>query len=333
MTYLSINGIAIEAVSACVPRTKESLELQIKHHGLERVTRAKQLLGITSRRLALGRLRTRQLMEPCFTTFLDHNLISTQDIAIVCCVSQTDTGNPGISFQLHKAFKLPQNCLCLDLKYGCAGLTNAALLCGQLLTAFPGKKAVILAGDTLTELVPETDPATSLLFGDAAGGLLLGNTENGRGFHGCIKSNGQGLEQLTIDCLEQTDKPSLHMKGKEIFSFSIVEVPLIIRDTLQFAQQELSDIDFFFLHQANAFMLETIRKKMHLPPQKMPIELGLYGNTSGASIALALCSYFATTEVARINGKMLLCGFGIGLSWSCLITDFEKVTILPVREL
>jgi len=120
------------------------------------------------------------------------------------------------------------------------------------------------------------------------------------------------------------------MEGGEVFNFTLRAVPILLRDLLVAAEVETDEVDAFLFHQANAFMVKHLAKKSKLPPEKVPINIGRFGNTSSATIPLLLVTE-ARDLVMRDEGAMLvMLGFGVGYSWAGCAT---RVGALRTAEL
>ena len=121
----------------------------------------------------------------------------------------------------------------------------------------------------------------------------------------------------------------LELNGLDVFSFSVKEPPNNIKSVLEKSNQKLDEIDFFVFHQANKLIIDTIRKKLKVSTEKVPFSLKTFGNTSSASIPLTLCSELG--EKAQYK-KILMCGFGVGLSWgTCIINSNDILCLTPIE--
>lgn len=329
MPGLDIPGISIQAICAAVPSEHEDPAALVALHGTDKITKLRAALGISDRRISPPHQTVSDLFSACLAQLFNTRQIQPENIGILCCLTQTDNDSPGPSYRLHHHFQLPDDCLCLDIKSGCSAITTGILTCAQLLRSMSGKTAIVLAGDTLSRHVAPHDPATCLLFGDGAGAISLRHAAQGY-LSGLIQTKSRGKDELALT--QQAQNMRLNMDGMKVFNFSISAVPKLIETTLQQASRSIQDIDYFMLHQANAFMLATLRKKLRVPAARLPILLDRFGNTSGASIPLAFCEQFAPDHPTTVNGQFLLCGFGIGLAASTVLTRFDDVTVLPVIE-
>ena len=125
---------------------------------------------------------------------------------------------------------------------------------------------------------------------------------------------------------------NLKINGFDIFNFSIKEVPPNIGKLIDEYQHNLSEIDYFIMHQANLLLNETIRKKLKIPIEKVPYSLKEFGNTSSASIPLTMVTKIKNELLTRKN-KLLLSGFGVGLSWGSVLLETNNLIIPDLVEL
>ena len=139
--------------------------------------------------------------------------------------------------------------------------------------------------------------------------------------------NGSHELHLEEDGHERSDFHS-HMNGTNVFVFSVTDVPKLVREFMAEKQLEQGDIDMLFMHQPNLFILKNIIRKLKFPAEKAPFSISKYGNTSGVSIPITMCDYFG--EKKDGIKKVMLLGFGIGLSWGVSYLTIDTNNILPV---
>ena len=224
-----------------------------------------------------------------------------------------------------------------DLSAACAGFVYGLSQAAALIEAGLGRHALVVGSDQLaTRLIDHTDRGTCILFGDAAGGALVsaGDEETTGGFLGFeIGADGSGADLLTIPAGGSVEpitpemergRDKIHMNGREVFKFAtriMVESPLKLLDRLEMS---IDEIDLLIAHQANSRILDAAVKRLGIPEEKVFNNLDRYGNTSAASIPLAM-------KEARDQGRMrpgdllLLCGFGGGLTWATTVVRYEPL--------
>ena len=122
----------------------------------------------------------------------------------------------------------------------------------------------------------------------------------------------------------------IYMDGTAVFSFSISDIPQALIDYLEYTNTSVKDYDSFIFHQANEFIIKQLIRKMKLPKESVPISLDRYGNTGGISIPLTLCDTYGQEESGKRN--MLMCGFGIGLSWGITNFPIDSKYIYPIEK-
>ena len=120
------------------------------------------------------------------------------------------------------------------------------------------------------------------------------------------------------------------MNGTDVFSFTISQVPRLIKKFISENELNIEELDALVLHQANIFIMQQISKKTKIPMDKVPVSLDRYGNTSGTSIPLTICDAFGKEENKDLH--LLMCGYGIGLSWGVVEATVNSNDILPVIE-
>ena len=130
----------------------------------------------------------------------------------------------------------------------------------------------------------------------------------------------------------ERNRLQIALDGMEVFQFSLREVQPNIERLLQDAGKNLEEVDYFVLHQANRLMNESIRKKMRIPPEKCPYSMEEYGNTSSASIPLTISHALRDVMQEGIN-RLVLSGFGVGLSWGSVYLETEKVVCPEIIEI
>jgi 3-oxoacyl-[acyl-carrier-protein] synthase-3 len=159
--------------------------------------------------------------------------------------------------------------------------------------------------------------------------VVLG-TDGGGGKHISIKSG--GLRHNLVPALLRTPEENAtlykeahtHLNGPEVFSFTLRAVPALMKEVLGYSGLSLDQLDTVVMHQANRFILEHLRKKTGIPPEKFVIDMHDFGNTSSASIPLAICNKLAGT-VAETTQRAAMVGFGVGWSWGALIADIGPI--------
>ena len=267
--------------------------------------------------------------------------------ALIVVTQSPDYLAPATAIIMQDRLGLAQSTVAFDINLGCSGYPFALHVLGALIAAGAVKKGIVLVGDKSTMLHDPLDP----LFSDAATATALEFDADAPAIHFDLNSDGSGHKAIMMpvggnreppdmrhfvpytddDGISRTPYYRLNLDGPAVLSFSTQRVPPAVRTLLDYAQAQIDDVDYFLFHQANRMINETIRKKLGLPAEKVPTTLHEFGNTSGASIPLTMTARIRESLAARRN-RLLMCGFGIGLSWGTALLDIEDAVFPELIE-
>lgn len=219
-----------------------------------------------------------------------------------------------------------------DVNAACSGFIYALSLANGLIASGQHNTVLVIGADTLSRIVDWTDRSTCVLFGDGAGAVLLQKSDVPTGVRSCILgSDGSGLGSLYIPAggtripitIEQIQNRQnyLKMKGSEVYRFAVHVVTQATQEALAKAGLTVDDIDLFVPHQANIRIIQSAVKNLKIPPEKVFTNVQRYGNTSAASIPIALCEAIEAGKVT-VGSNLALVGFGGGLSWGAAVIQW-----------
>src|SRR5712692_5353816 len=223
-----------------------------------------------------------------------------------------------------------------DLNAACSGFVYALSVGSGLIASGQYENILIVGADTLSRWVDWTDRATCVLFGDGAGAFVLQKTDSPTGLRSCVLgSDGSGVNALLVPAggtkspisLEQIQNRQnfIKMKGPEVYRFAVNVMVQAARQALSAAEMSVDDIDLFIPHQANIRIIQSAMKALKIPPDKVFTNVDRYGNTSAASIPIALCEAIAEGRVHQ-GSHLALVGFGAGLSWGAAVLHWGVST-------
>jgi 3-oxoacyl-[acyl-carrier-protein] synthase-3 len=349
MALFSVPHVQLKGLSVCVPaNTEDNRELELLSEN-ERELFIKTV-GIRYRRVAQQGVTASDLCFEAANRLLNELSWNREEVNVLIFVTQTpDYIIPNTSSLLQEKLGLSKSCLVFDINLGCSGYVYGLSVISSFLQNIPGGKGMLLVGDVSTSIISKTDRSTTPLFSDAGSATALERTSDAI-MHFNLQTDGKEYDDIIVPdggfrnktnensfVVKEFDKgvsrSNLDMKldGVKIFNFALREVAPNVHSLLQQNNIEKDSIDFFVLHQANLLMLESVRKKLQVTPEKFPYSLHDFGNTSSATIPLTMVVKLADrVRAERIN--WLLSGFGVGLSWGSVYLETENLTCLPLIE-
>ena len=268
--------------------------------------------------------------ERLFSKFsIDRNTIDF----IILCTQSPDYFLPTTSCLLQQRLRLGRNCGAFDFNLGCSGYVYGLSMAKGLIETGQAKNVLLLTSETYTKYIRPDDVSTAPLFGDGASATIIsGVSKNEEGIYGFdFGTDGGGAESLIVKTgasrFPQTPDSvtlnSLHMNGGEITQFALDVVPATMTNILEKCEISKEDVDYFVFHQANKFMLNFLREKCGLMSAPFWNDVQNYGNTVSTSIPLALKDIVSTNDTKKLK-KVMLIGFGVGLSWAGCIVDISE---------
>jgi 3-oxoacyl-[acyl-carrier-protein] synthase-3 len=241
------------------------------------------------------------------------------DALIVCTQNPDGFGLPHTSAIVHGKLGLGQRCMAFDISLGCSGFVYGLATLQALMEAHGLSAGVLVTADPYSKVVSASDKNTSMLFGDAAAATLLTVASAQSPRLRLVKAL-FGSDGTQHHALEVGADRALTMNGRDVFNFSATTVPGQVRDLLSSAGLATTDIDLFFFHQGSKYIVDTLVRRLDLPPGKVPITIGETGNTVSSSIPLALRHHLVPADAKRI----LISGFGVGLSFASAILEWNS---------
>lgn len=346
MLLSRIEGVRVAGISSALPvRKVENTEYK-DIFGEETVQKTIESTGVHSTYHSVEKQTASDLAFAAAKNLMGKRNISPADIGILLFVgAHHDYIAPATAFVLQKRLGIPSDCIVFDVNIGCSGFVYGLHTGASLLKNAETKKALILFGDSSSRVVSPKD-TSRMLFGDSGAALLLEKTSlesdvmsfglmsDGNRFNeiyvpagGYRHMNGSHELRKEEDGRERSDYHS-HMNGTNVFVFSVTDVPKLARKFMDDIGITANDADMLFMHQPNLFIMKNLLKKLKFPPDKVPMTIDKYGNTSSVSIPVTLCDCYGQKKDGVKN--VLLLGFGIGLSWGVSFLSIDTETILPV---
>lgn len=254
--------------------------------------------------------------------------IAPEDLDLILAATITaDHVTPSAACELQARLGATK-AMAFDINAACSGFLFALETADAFLGTGRFQNALVLGAETLSRIMDWTDRSTCVLFGDGAGAAVIRKEDVGiLSFdQGCDGSRGNALvcrNRENNNLLVQSDtRPDyVHMDGQEVYKFAVTTVPASIRKALEKADLQAENIKYFFLHQANLRIIQSVSKRLHISVDKFPVSLDHCGNISAASVPILLDECNRKGWLER-GDKIVLCGFGAGLSWGTAVMEW-----------
>lgn len=345
MPFFNNENISIAAMACAVPDNLVTVDSFSNVFGQEVTDRFTDGTGIKQMYKALPEQTAGDIAYAAAENLMEHYPVDKDKIGALILVTQSpDYRRPATACVLQKRLGLSKDCAVMDIGLGCSGFVYGLQVAGSLMASSDMEYALLLIGETASKLVNPQDKSIVMMYGDAGAAVLL-KREPESNIKTLLRSDGSKYEAIvlpaggfrdmnpsheTFMCSDGNERSlyDIFMDGTAVFSFSINEIPVAIKDYLEVVGKNIEEFDVIALHQANKFILKQITKRIKAKTEKVPLSLDRYGNTGGISIPLTLCDKYGSTDEEVI--KVLASGFGIGLSWGVTSFEIDTTNIYPV---
>ncbi|PWM35637.1 MAG: ketoacyl-ACP synthase III [Clostridiales bacterium] len=262
---------------------------------------------------------------------------SASDIGMIVCSTITpDFHTPSVACLVQQAIGA-KNAFCLDISCACSGFVHALDLAYRYISCGEIEHALVVSAETLSHIADFTDRSTCVLFGDGAGACVVSRGENK--FASYMGADGDGAQFLYAASVypqtpfetetgrnghksfDYAEDGFIHMNGKEVYKFSTSVMPLAIGKACEKMGIAPEELDLIIPHQANVRIVQTAMKHLHLPMEKAYLNIDKYGNTSSASIPIALDEAVREGAVKR-GDTIAVVGFGAGLTYGASVFNW-----------
>jgi len=348
MARTKFNNVKISGLTTVIASNCKSIdEEELYGDDLDKIRRLKETVGLGERYVVDGDTTSLDLCAQALEKLIEGMNLDKSNIDGLIFVTQTpDYFLPSNSSVIHGKFKLPKSCACIDLNQGCSGYVYGLWVAHMMISSGTCSKVVLLAGDTMSRAVNPKDKASLPLFGDSGTATLIEFSSNPLDSYFDLNTDGAGFGSIIIPAggfrkpsTEKTkiefedgesirSEENLAMHGGEVFKFATREVPKAVESILNYSENSAKDLDALVFHQANKFVIQNIIKRLKnhdLTDVLIPSDtVGRYGNQGPSSIPSTI-SDSLRYDVSHSMKKMLLCGFGVGLSWASAVLMMDKI--------
>lgn len=357
MADANFSHVRLDALYTVVPQKELRIEDELPYYGnsMKKAERARRILGTDKRRIAYPGLIASDLCRVAAERLLAEQEVDRTSVDALIFLSQSpDFDLPATACRLQHELGLSKHCAAFDVNQGCAGFVYGLWLASSLIAAGGCRKVLLLTGDSCYVARDARNRITAPIFGDGSSAALICRDENAPDMRFSLGTDGVGFRHIIVpggramlpysrtfeenrsffeDVEDALGNPwrlnEVFMNGGEIFNFVMTTVSEHLKNFMQQTNVSSETVDWLFLHQANKQIIETLAAQVGMPVEKTPsTAFSKYGNLSSSSIPSAMCEQFGGTTVT--GQKLLLCGYGVGLSWASCLMNADNLRCAPV---
>jgi len=285
--------------------------------------------GIEQRHIAYDDQTTADLAEQACIAAMEAANVGPEDIDFIVVGTTTpDLVFPNVGCILQERLGI-HGCAAFSLEAACSGFIYALSIADKFVSSGQAKCALVVGAETLSRITDWTDRSTCVLFGDGAGAVILKPSEEAGIISTHLRADGRYKDLLTAKTGVSVQPPgdalrdgfNVRMSGNEIFKVAVKSLESIVEETLAHNNIDRSELDWLIPHQANIRIIQATAKRLKMPMEKVVLTVQKYGNTSAASVPMALDVAVRDGRVQR--GQLLLLeAFGGGLTWGSALVRF-----------
>lgn len=282
--------------------------------------------GIKFRHIAAENEKTSDLAAEAARRALDAAGLNGNEIDLIIVATATpDMQFPSTATIVQQKLGITNGCPAFDVQAVCAGFMYTLTTANAYIKSGMAKNALVVGAETFSRIVDWNDRTTCVLFGDGAGAVVLSASDKPGIIHGKLKADGNYLKLLNVPgqiaCGKVSGSPYISMDGPGVFKFAVKMLAKIADDVIEEAGYTAEQIDWIVPHQANRRIIESTAKHLNLSMDKVILTVQDHGNTSAASIPLALDAGIRNGQIKR-GQNLLLEGIGGGFAWGAVLLQY-----------
>jgi len=335
-----MNRAFIKGLSYYLPEkvvTNEELVKEFPEWSVEKVA---QKVGVDARHLAAEEETAGDMAEKAARKLFEEYGISPKEIDFVMlCTQSPDYFLPSTACVLQNRLGIPTTSGAFDYNLGCSGCIYGMAMAKGLIAAGIAKNVLLLTAETYNKYLHQSDKSNRSIFGDGAAACLISTDGFAEIGEFSLGTDGSGANNLIVKTGAARQKNAtgkfvedeeghvwyddyLYMNGGNVFNFTLDVVPPMMKEILAKNSLEKDQIDYYVFHQANKFMLSTIRKVCGIAKDKFYINLATTGNTVSSTVLIGLKDCLERGTI-KTGDKVMITGFGVGLSWGGTLLTFK----------
>ncbi|MCW8418829.1 ketoacyl-ACP synthase III [Fluoribacter dumoffii] len=279
--------------------------------------------GISSRSIAQPHETTSYMASKAAEQALSASGLDADEIDLILVATCTpDNFFPGVACYVQHALKIKRPIPAFDVGAACSGFVYVMDIAKQYIESGAAKNILVIGSESMSRAVDWTDRATCVLFGDGAGAVVLSASDR-QGIMGSVLHASYDAEKLLnlSNATFDNQRATISMRGNEVFKIAVKIMGDVVDEVLEVSHLKKSDIQWLIPHQANMRIIQAIAKKLDLPMSQVIVTIGSQGNTSAASIPLALDHSIRTHQIKR-DELLLIESFGGGMTWGAMVIRY-----------
>ena len=323
----------IKDISYTIPSFVVTNEDLVKEFPTWNVDKITEKIGISERHVVTQDETALDLAIEAAESLFKNNVAKKEEIDfVIYCTQSPDYKLPSSACIIQDKLGLSTRCGAFDYNLGCSGYVYGLAIAKGFVESGVASNVLLLTGETYTKYIHPKDKGNRSIFGDGASATVVSNDgfaeignfvlgTDGSGADSLIVKTGGSRYPVSRNDLTFTDKGTpvssdhLQMDGQEIFAFTLIRVPKMLKEVLRVNQIEKEDVDLFVFHQANKYMLDNLQRKLKIENDRFFVDYEKVGNTVSSTIPIALCH---ARKQGVLKGNVMLAGFGVGLSWAAV---------------
>lgn len=283
--------------------------------------------GIASRHIAAEHETTSSMSFTASLRAIEAAGISSQDIDMIIVATTTpDQILPSVACKLQTMLGITHFCPAFDITAACAGFSYVLSIADKFIRLGEAKNILVVGAEVMSRITNWNDRSTCILFGDGAGAVIVG-ASNEPGIESTVlHAGGSHQDLITVSsglCGQRKldEEPVILMKGNEVFKLAVTYLGEVVDEVLAKANLSKQEVDWLIPHQANMRIISAMAKKLSLPMDKVITTIEHQGNTSSASIPLAL-DWAVRRDIIKRGERLLLESFGAGITWGATLLRY-----------
>ena len=331
----------IRAISYYLPKKELTNEELVKEFPEWSVEKVAQKVGVYSRHLAAEEETAGDMAEKAaLKLFEEYNISPLSIDFLMLCTQSPDYFLPSTACVLQDRLGIPTSAGAFDYNLGCSGCIYGLAIAKGLVSAGIAKNVLLLTAETYNKYLHPSDKSNRSIFGDGAAACLVSTEGFAEIGDFILGTDGSGAEHLIVKTGAARHKEPtghyredeeghfqyddfLYMNGGAIFNFTLDTVPEMVNEVLKKNELEKDDINFFIFHQANKYMLNTVRKVCGIDKEKFYVNLDHIGNTVSSTVMIGLKDCM-DHHFTALPSTIMIAGFGVGLSWGATILKLQN---------